>query len=253
MVINTAGWVKGPGLSVLVDLIASVQPTHVVCISSGVARKDLPDGAFWDENALPHARRVDLASLHACNAVIGVEPSPWPTLSAVSASPVATPAVPVRSASDLRSARLHAWLRTLHAAQPGVTVNDLASHRSLYHESWSESAAALLACAPLALDLADVAVVSMFRELQPSAHAAALNGAIVSLVHIPSLDSAAHTASSGEVQVCSLLHAPVVTHIAALVIASAYTPACTRHAIQSLYDDRAATVVPVLCERTVST
>ena len=31
----------------------------------------------------------------------------------------------------------------------------------------------LFACPPLALDLADVAVVSLFQELQPHAHAAA--------------------------------------------------------------------------------
>ena len=113
LVVNNAGWVKGPGLSVLVDLLAAVGPSHVVCINSGLARKDLPRGTFWDDTVLSSVQRMDLQSLqarHSHNVPDGVldAASPWPTLCAASAA-TAAPPVPARPAAEARAARLHAW------------------------------------------------------------------------------------------------------------------------------------------------
>ncbi|KAK8969921.1 Polynucleotide 5'-hydroxyl-kinase NOL9 [Platanthera guangdongensis] len=47
LIINTAGWVKGTGLDVLIELLRYVSPTHVVQIRISVETKNLPTGAFW--------------------------------------------------------------------------------------------------------------------------------------------------------------------------------------------------------------
>jgi polynucleotide 5'-kinase involved in rRNA processing len=47
LVVNTPGWVKGMGLSMLADLVQAVRPATVLNLQSGNARKDLPAGPFW--------------------------------------------------------------------------------------------------------------------------------------------------------------------------------------------------------------
>lgn len=47
LIINTAGWVKGTGFDVLVELLRYVSPTHVVQIRISVEAKNLPTGTFW--------------------------------------------------------------------------------------------------------------------------------------------------------------------------------------------------------------
>lgn len=48
LVVNTHGWVKGLGLDVLGELLASLQPlTHLVQLCSPNPHKNLPEGVFW--------------------------------------------------------------------------------------------------------------------------------------------------------------------------------------------------------------
>lgn len=51
LVINTPGWVKGTGYDVLVDMLNYMSPSHVVKICISAESKNLPAGAFWDDEA----------------------------------------------------------------------------------------------------------------------------------------------------------------------------------------------------------
>jgi hypothetical protein len=176
---NTAGWVKGPGLAVLVDLIAAVQPSHIVSIASGNARKDLPPDAFWDTGLLPRLSRIDLPSLQNC------APAAENSTASPAGSPTAAGAPVVRSSTESRSARLHAWVCGVLAAQPGAELAAADVHRSLFHETWPKSAARLFLCPPLAVRLRDMAVVSLFEDMASAMVPGALNGAIVALASMP--------------------------------------------------------------------
>lgn len=60
LVVNTMGWVKGFGLSLLRDVLLSVQPRRVVALQSGNPVRDLPEGTDWiGEGAV-------LRHLHSC-------------------------------------------------------------------------------------------------------------------------------------------------------------------------------------------
>ncbi|XP_020574060.1 polynucleotide 5'-hydroxyl-kinase NOL9 [Phalaenopsis equestris] len=50
LIINTAGWVKGTGFDVLVELLRYVSPTYVVQIRISAESKNLPTGAFWSSD-----------------------------------------------------------------------------------------------------------------------------------------------------------------------------------------------------------
>lgn len=70
LVVNTMGWVKGFGLSLLRDVVLSVQPQHVVVLQSGNPVRDLPAGTDWfGEGALPgpcaHVSVVSQRGMHA--------------------------------------------------------------------------------------------------------------------------------------------------------------------------------------------
>ncbi|KAK1427165.1 hypothetical protein QVD17_15848 [Tagetes erecta] len=50
LIVNTAGWVKGTGYEVLVDMLNHMSPSHVVNISISAKSKNLPSGAFWSQD-----------------------------------------------------------------------------------------------------------------------------------------------------------------------------------------------------------
>lgn len=185
--INTAGWVKGLGLSVLVDTIAAVAPTHVVCIDSGNTRKDLPPGPFWvSEGASQVAQRLTLCpvNLGSWTPTVPAGPSASPVSdSAATTAPRA--AVMPRPATEARNARFHAWVCCTLQAHPDCRLSAQDAAVRLYEERLSASAGELCACAPVAIDLAYVTVVSMFETLEPGNVAAALNGAFVGLATLP--------------------------------------------------------------------
>ncbi|KAL6008122.1 hypothetical protein ACLOJK_033628 [Asimina triloba] len=47
LIVNTAGWVKGIGYDVLVEMLRHMEPTHVVQLRISPNSKNLPTGAFW--------------------------------------------------------------------------------------------------------------------------------------------------------------------------------------------------------------
>lgn len=47
LVVNTMGWVKGFGQSLLRDLLLGVQPQHVIVLQSGNRMRDLPCDTLW--------------------------------------------------------------------------------------------------------------------------------------------------------------------------------------------------------------
>lgn len=47
LVINTMGWVKGFGLSLLRDVIHAARPSHVLSLCSGNPRKDVSASEPW--------------------------------------------------------------------------------------------------------------------------------------------------------------------------------------------------------------
>ncbi|GAV74388.1 MobB domain-containing protein/Clp1 domain-containing protein [Cephalotus follicularis] len=63
VIVNTAGWVKGIGYDILVDMLKYIAPTHVVKISISTESKNLPAGAFWSNGDYPAA--VNLIEIHS--------------------------------------------------------------------------------------------------------------------------------------------------------------------------------------------
>jgi len=66
LVINTSGWIKGPGLHVLPEMLKYVSPTHVIRVSTTVERKNLPCGTFW-MNEFDESPPVNLFEIHAAH------------------------------------------------------------------------------------------------------------------------------------------------------------------------------------------
>ncbi|XXG42462.1 hypothetical protein AAC387_Pa01g2737 [Persea americana] len=63
LVINTAGWVKGIGYDILVEMLRHISPTHVVKMRVSVESKNLPSGAFWfDESQKGHVSLIEISS-----------------------------------------------------------------------------------------------------------------------------------------------------------------------------------------------
>jgi polynucleotide 5'-hydroxyl-kinase GRC3/NOL9 len=187
VIVNTPGWVKGPGLSILMDVLAALAPTHLVCISSGNARKDLPPEPFWNTQQLPALQRIDLPGL-ACCAQQDTRP-----LSATSSASDQAFSQP-RSAAEERTARLHTWAcRVLQehedCAGDGLLSRELCLHRRMHNNYTSLVAAQLYACAPLRVCLDDLHVVHLHEDLPPGGEAAALNGTMAALMTVPQASS----------------------------------------------------------------
>ncbi|RWR80312.1 polynucleotide 5'-hydroxyl-kinase NOL9 [Cinnamomum micranthum f. kanehirae] len=63
LVINTAGWVKGIGYDILVEMLRHISPTHVVKMRVSVESKNLPSGAFWfDDSQKGHVSLIEISA-----------------------------------------------------------------------------------------------------------------------------------------------------------------------------------------------
>ncbi|GJZ96293.1 polynucleotide 5'-hydroxyl-kinase NOL9 [Tanacetum coccineum] len=54
LMVNTPGWVEGPGYDILVEMLNHIAPTQVVKIRVSAENKNLPRGAFWLEDEEAH-------------------------------------------------------------------------------------------------------------------------------------------------------------------------------------------------------
>ncbi|KAH0468594.1 hypothetical protein IEQ34_003627 [Dendrobium chrysotoxum] len=64
LIINTAGWVKGTGFDVLVELLKYISPTHVVQMRISAESKNLPTGAFWlSDKKRGSSKLIELATV----------------------------------------------------------------------------------------------------------------------------------------------------------------------------------------------
>lgn len=61
LVINTHGWVKGIGYDVIVDILNSTVPTHVVQVLASSKKRNLPRNKFWDESSMAETVYVESA------------------------------------------------------------------------------------------------------------------------------------------------------------------------------------------------
>ncbi|KAG0484707.1 hypothetical protein HPP92_008598 [Vanilla planifolia] len=63
LIINTAGWVKGTGFDVLVELLRYISPSHVVQIRISNESKNLPTGLFWlGDEEKGHSKSIEIGA-----------------------------------------------------------------------------------------------------------------------------------------------------------------------------------------------
>lgn len=62
LVVNTMGWVKGFGLSLLRDITVAAQPTHLLSLCSGNSRKDVSTSSPWMQEGVPRAHTKLIAA-----------------------------------------------------------------------------------------------------------------------------------------------------------------------------------------------
>ena len=192
LVINTPGWVKGLGLSILQDLITQLQPTHVLAIDGLSHHKNLPAGRFWADGGVVDAARAPVRTSLPClaqqpDARSASPDSRTPSRGSVSGrasvgSELTALHDPMhKSAAAARSRRFHAWVCSVLSARLPAPLSDDDVLLRLFEGSLGASMAQLCSCAPVAVDLQHVAVVSLFQELDDAERAAALNGSLVCL------------------------------------------------------------------------
>jgi hypothetical protein len=203
MIVNTPGWVKGLGLTLLQDLIVRLSPSHVITIDGPSAHKNLPSGAFWSESAAtdsPAIQRIPLQSHTQSTPVL-----PHTALRAQQDTPPAQGASVLehrRPSVEVRSARAHAWICEVLAAHDLKMAQGTQLAR-LFSGDLRASASELCGCRPVAVDLGDVAVVPLLATVPSVALAAVLNGSLVSLCTIPALSNGQQM-TQDEIQVCEL-------------------------------------------------
>lgn len=195
LVINTPGWVKGLGLSILQDLIAQLQPTHVFAIDGASAHKNLPSGRFWAggsaSDPAPTSVRTSLPCIMQQEGAPAapLEARPQSLRAATSTAPAALDATAGpeqvhRSASSARSTRFHAWVCSVLQARLPIPLTEADVMLRLQAGQLADSMAQLYGCAPVEVDLQRVPLVSLFEELEDTERAAALNGSLVCLSSI---------------------------------------------------------------------
>eukprot|EP00892_Ulva_mutabilis_P006306 jgi/Ulvmu1/4047/UM019_0024.1 len=167
LVVNTMGWVKGFGQSLVRDALLCVQPHRVAALQSGNPVRDLPCAVSWIGD--------DASSMH-------YQELPGIAMAAARAGAAAALKLQAHSATEERSARLHAWaLATLRARSHSLASGRGATERA-FRGRLAQTAADLCACRPVAVDLATVQVLPMFEGWGDAPATAMLNGSLVGLL-----------------------------------------------------------------------
>jgi hypothetical protein len=205
LLVNTPGWVKGLGLSMLQDLIVRANPSHVITIDGLSVHKNLPSGAFWDTAASSDSRLTQRISLrsHSQSALMHTPPGPRHAEASLErrgeSQLQGEPEPQRRSSIELRTARMHAWVcEVLAANDTGMTPGRQLAR--IFSGDLRASASELCSCRPVSIDLEDVVVVPLLIKVPSMALAAALNGSLVSLCTV-STSSADRQPTLDEIQV----------------------------------------------------
>ncbi|EPS68394.1 hypothetical protein M569_06374 [Genlisea aurea] len=149
LVINTAGWVKGIGYELLVEMVNHISPTHVVKIQISAERKNLPFGAFWsnDSNA-DSIRIIEIDDAHRDHLNRSV--------------------LTKKDGRRIRDFRIMAYLRQCFPSDYDVP-------------KFGELAFALSALPPYEISIASIKIRHLHCQIPPSERFYSLNGTIVGL------------------------------------------------------------------------
>jgi hypothetical protein len=114
------------------------------------------------------------------------------------------PPPPLMSSTDARAARMHAWMLACLQRRGAEPPDGLDAAAALFRGDVRAAGAALQACAPLALDLAAVAVVPLYEAWPAHEAYTVLNGALVALLTISTPAAELRRLSARQLQVRTL-------------------------------------------------
>ncbi|XP_057443033.1 polynucleotide 5'-hydroxyl-kinase NOL9-like [Lotus japonicus] len=149
LIVNTPGWVKGVGYSVLVDMLKYICPTHVVKISISSENKNLPAGQFWldgEHNGTINLIEINSARQDSLNRSVLVQ----------------------KDARLLRDLRIMAYFRQCFPSD-----SDISTIKELAHS--------LASHCPYEVPIASIKIQHLHREVPSSEMFYSLNASIVGL------------------------------------------------------------------------